>query len=182
MSSKEAVSENIDILFSKLEKFLKSEAVVGQPIIIGETTIIPIVTITFGCGTGTGAGKDGKGTDGSGTGLGVGARIIPNAVLVIKASEVTMLSVKGKNNLSNLIEMVPDIISKLNINNNRKNDKDNKEHNNFSNEQRSGHENTPQNNNENNNQRHTQDNTQQNYSPNYQSGFSQDNQSNYQGI
>jgi len=52
---------------------------------------------------------------GDGSGGGGGARISPNAILVIKKDEVTMLPVKGKNNLDNLINMVPDIVSKINL-------------------------------------------------------------------
>ena len=51
----------------------------------------------------------------NGAGGGGGARISPNAILVIKKDEVTMLPIKGKNNLDNLINIVPDIVSKINI-------------------------------------------------------------------
>lgn len=109
------VAENIDTLFGKLENFLKTETVIGEPIVVGETTLVPIISVMFGCGTGSGTGGDGKGADGTGSGLGMGARISPNAILVIKKDEVTMLPVKGKNNLDNLVAMVPEILSKLNL-------------------------------------------------------------------
>lgn len=115
MQTGSSIPENLEVLFSKLEKFLKSETVVGEPIVIGETTLVPIVSVMFGCGTGSGGGTDEKGTNGSGSGLGLGARIVPNAMLVIKNNEVTMLPVKGKNNLGNLVEMVPEIISKIDL-------------------------------------------------------------------
>ncbi|MBC2580497.1 spore germination protein GerW family protein [Clostridium sp. DJ247] len=123
MADNVSIAENIDALFSKLEKFLRSDTVVGHPISVGETTLVPIVTITFGCGTGTGSGSggDNNGIDGSGSGLGAGARVTPNAILVIRNNEVTMLPVKGKNNLSNLVEMVPEILSKLDLKNMKKN-------------------------------------------------------------
>lgn len=107
------IPQNAESLFSNLEKFLKTETVVGEPIIIGETTLIPLITVSFGCGTGGGTGNCGKGSEGSGGGLGAGARITPNAILVVKNGEVSMLPVKGKCNLENLVEMVPEIISKV---------------------------------------------------------------------
>ncbi|MGE5627953.1 MAG: GerW family sporulation protein [Solirubrobacterales bacterium] len=107
------VKENLDTLFSNLEKFLKTETVIGEPIVVGETTLVPIISVTFGCGTGGGTGKDNKGMDGTGSGLGAGARVSPNAILVIKKDEVTMLPVKSKNNLDALINMVPEIMSKV---------------------------------------------------------------------
>lgn len=107
------VKENLDTLFSNLEKFLKTETVIGEPIVVGETTLVPIISVTFGCGTGGGTGKDNKGMDGTGSGLGAGARVSPNAILVIKKDEVTMLPVKSKNNLDALINMVPEIMLKV---------------------------------------------------------------------
>lgn len=113
MENVNVVKENLETLFDKLEKFLKSETVIGQPIVIGEITLVPIVSVMFGCGTGGGTGKDAKGNDGAGSGLGSAARIIPNAIVVIKNGEVTMLPVKGKSNLDNLLKMVPEIMEKV---------------------------------------------------------------------
>lgn len=118
------VKENLDSLFSNLEKFLKTETVVGEPIIVGEVTLVPIISVMFGGGTGGGTGNDNKGTNGTGSGGGVGARIIPNAILVVKKDEVTLLPIKEKSNLDNLLNMVPDIVSKLNIKKDKENDKD----------------------------------------------------------
>lgn len=107
------MTENTEVLFSNLEKFLKTETVVGEAIIVGETTLIPLITVSFGCGTGGGTGSSIKDGEGSGGGLGAGARITPTAILVIKNGEVTMLSIKGKCNLENLIQMVPGLVSKV---------------------------------------------------------------------
>ena len=109
------MKESFDSLFTNLERFIKTETVVGEPIVVGEVTLVPIISVMFGCGTGGGTGSDNKGMTGNGSGGGGGARISPNAILVIKKDEVTMLPVKGKNNLDNLINMVPDIVSKINI-------------------------------------------------------------------
>ncbi len=109
------MKESFDSLFTNLEKFIKTETVVGEPIVVGEVTLVPIISVMFGCGTGGGTGSDNKGMTGNGSGGGGGARISPNAILVIKKDEVTMLPVKGKNNLDNLINMVPDIVSKINF-------------------------------------------------------------------
>lgn len=115
MQAGSSIPENLEVLFNKLEKFLKTETVVGEPIVIGETTLVPIISVMFGCGTGSGGGTDEKGANGTGSGLGLGARVVPNAILVIKKDEVTMLPVKGKNNLENLVGMVPEIISKIDL-------------------------------------------------------------------
>jgi len=119
MEVENVVKENLETLFQKLEKFLKSETVVGQPIVVGETTLIPIVTIAFGCGTGAGGGsgsdsKSGTGS-GAGTGLCSGAKIIPTAVLVIKNNEVTLLPIKDKCGMESLLNKVPDLMEKMHM-------------------------------------------------------------------
>lgn len=110
-----SIKESLDSVFTNLEKFIKTETVIGEPIVVGEVTLVPIISVMFGCGAGGGTGGDNKGMTGDGSGGGGGARISPNAILVIKKDEVTMLPVKGKNNLDNLINMVPDIVSKINL-------------------------------------------------------------------
>lgn len=113
MEGNTQVNESLETLFSHLEKFLKTETVVGEPIIVGETTLIPIITVSFGCAGGGGGGKDEKGSDGMGTGVGVGAKITPDAVIVIRQGDVTLLPVKSRTNLENLVGMVPEIVKKL---------------------------------------------------------------------
>ncbi|HEY9062366.1 MAG TPA: spore germination protein GerW family protein [Pseudobacteroides sp.] len=107
------VNENINMIFEKLENFLKSKTVVGESIKIGETTIIPFLTVTFGLGSGGGDGKDPKGANGTGSGAGVGARVAPTAVLVVKGDDVQLLPIKKTGGLDKLIEMVPDIVSHI---------------------------------------------------------------------
>lgn len=107
--------ESIDSIFSNFEKFIKTETVVGQPIVVGEVTLVPIISVSFGCGAGGGKGSDSKNIDSDGAGGGGGAKITPNAIVVIKKDEVSMLPVKSKNNLEALIEMVPEIVTKISM-------------------------------------------------------------------
>lgn len=111
----ESLTQNAETLFSNLEKFLKTETVVGEPMVIGDTTVIPLINVSFGCGTGGGSGQDEKGNGGTGGGLGAGAKISPNSILVIHDGEVKLLGMKGKSSLSSLVDMVPEILSKMNV-------------------------------------------------------------------
>ncbi len=108
------VNENLNTLFDKLERFFRTETIVGEPISIGDITLVPIIDISFGLGTGGGTGKDTKGGDGTGSGAGVGAKIVPNCVLIIKGGEVSVIPIKDKGSFEKVLEMVPDIISKIN--------------------------------------------------------------------
>lgn len=115
MEGKSPINDSLETLFTHLEKFLKTETVIGEPIIVGETTLIPIITVAFGCGGGGGGGKDEKGNDGMGTGVGVGAKISPDAVIVIREDAVTMLPVKNRSNIEKLVNMVPEIVKKIKL-------------------------------------------------------------------
>jgi len=107
--------ESIESIFSNFEKFIKTETVVGQPIVVGEVTLVPIISVCFGCGAGGGKGSDNKNINGDGAGGGGAARITPDAIVVIKEGQVSMLPIKNKNNLEALIEMVPEIVTKVNM-------------------------------------------------------------------
>ncbi|MBC8061851.1 MAG: sporulation protein [Clostridiaceae bacterium] len=107
-------NENMSVIFDKLENFLKTKTVVGEPIKIGETTLVPFINLSFGLGTGGGTGTDDKGMGGAGGGGGTGARISPTAVLVIQGDKVELLPIKKAGGLDKLLDLVPGIIEKIN--------------------------------------------------------------------
>lgn len=107
------LKENLDSIFSHLENMFKAKTVIGDPIVIGEITLVPVVNVTFGIGTGGGEGKDAKEQGAGGIGAGTGARLIPAAVIVIKGDHVSMLPIAGRSSLENIVEMVPEVVGKL---------------------------------------------------------------------
>lgn len=113
MSNDFNIGENISVIFEKLENFLKTKTVVGEPLTIGDTTIVPFIDISFGLGTGGGGGSDEKKGQGTGGGAGSGAKISPTAVLVIKGDTYELLPFKKAGGLERLIDMVPEIVDKV---------------------------------------------------------------------
>lgn len=108
-------TENVGALFEKLEKFFTSKTVVGEEIVVGNITLIPMVDISFGVGTGSGDETDEKGHKGMGAGGGVGAKATPSAVIVIKDDDIQILPIKQRGGMEKLLGMVPDIVSKVNM-------------------------------------------------------------------
>lgn len=108
-------TENSNALFEKLEKFFTSKTVVGETIIVGEVTLIPMINISFGLGTGAGDGTDEKGNKGVGGGGGVGAKATPTAVITITNGKVEILPINNRGGLEKLLEMVPDIVDRVNL-------------------------------------------------------------------
>lgn len=107
------LKQNLDAIFSHLENMFKAKTVIGDPIVIGEVTLVPVVNVTFGIGTGGGEGKDAKEQGAGGSGAGTGARLIPAAVIVIRGDQVSMLPISGRSSLESIVEMVPEVVGKL---------------------------------------------------------------------
>lgn len=114
MASNFNFNESMSTIFDKLEKFFQTKTVIGEPIKVGETTLIPFITVTFGMGLGGGVGTDEKGAGGDGGGGGSGARVAPTAVLVIQGEKVELLPIKKSGGLDKLLDMVPGIMDKIN--------------------------------------------------------------------
>jgi len=112
-------TQNINTLFGKLQTFLRTETIIGDPIQVGNITLVPIISVSFGAGSGSGSDKGHKGNDGAGGGAGAGGKITPNAILVIKNDEVSVIPLNTLNNskkpFDKILEMVPEIVSKVKV-------------------------------------------------------------------
>lgn len=108
------VNESISNIFARLEDFIKTKTVVGEPMEIGGVTIVPFVDISFALGTGGGSGAEEKGAQGTGGGAGSGGKVSPTAVLVIKGDKVELLPINKAANLERIVQLVPDIVEKIN--------------------------------------------------------------------
>ncbi len=106
-----AVENLVAVVMGELRQIAKTETVVGEPVTVGDTVIVPVSKISFGFGAG-GGGDEEKGGGGSGTGGGVS--IEPLAFVVITGGKPQLLSIKGKEvKWSKILELVPDLVSKF---------------------------------------------------------------------
>jgi uncharacterized spore protein YtfJ len=103
----------VDSLFNGMENFVSSKTVVGEPIHIGDTIILPLVDVSFGVGAGASEGKKNNDTTSGGGGGGLGAKISPSAVLVIQGGQTKLVNVKNQDSLTKIIDMVPDIMERF---------------------------------------------------------------------
>ncbi len=100
----------------EIEKVLTTRTVVGEPITIEGTTLVPLITVGFGFGAGGGSGKGEakqKG-EGSGGGTGGGAWVKPIAVVVIGKEGVRIEPIRGglSTTLDKLGETIPRMMEK----------------------------------------------------------------------
>jgi len=71
----ESVENLLKLSLDEIDKLLSAKAVVGEPIKVGDVTIIPLLSFGFGFGAG--------GTEASKGGSGAGAGVKPVAVIII---------------------------------------------------------------------------------------------------
>ncbi len=100
--------KTVESLMQGVDGFISSKTVVGDPISIGDTILLPLVDVSFGMGAGAFIGEKKRNSGG-----GVGARISPSAVLVIQNGVTRMVSVKNQDGISKLLDMIPDFVDKF---------------------------------------------------------------------
>lgn len=108
MSSNEAFKETVKSLFDGMESHLSSKSVIGDPIVVGDTTIVPLIDITFGLGAGTGRGRDNLNAGG-----GMGGKVTPTAVLIIKDDTARVINIANSSGMDKLLDIVPDFVNKF---------------------------------------------------------------------
>ncbi len=104
------ITESMKVLFDHLEKMLQAKTVFGDPITVGDITLIPVVDIAFGAASGGGADK---GERGEGAGGGAGAKISAAAVVVVRDGQVQVMKLKHAAAIDRIIELVPDFLEGL---------------------------------------------------------------------
>ncbi len=114
---------NLGSLLKDLENFITTKTVIGEPIHIEDTILVPLVDVSFGIGA---AGKSAEKVKDknkeverhvqgpvTANGGGVGARIAPSAILIVQNGTTQLINIKGQDSLSKLIDMVPGIMANL---------------------------------------------------------------------
>ena len=87
---------------------LTSRTVVGDPITVGDTIIIPLSDVSIGVG----AGSNGAERKDGGMG-GFSAKMSPTAVLVIKNDMTKVVNIREQTSLTHIMDMVPEVIDKI---------------------------------------------------------------------
>lgn len=116
----ETFNNTLQSLFKGMDAYLSSKTVVGEPIHIGDTIILPLVDVAFGVGAGAyGAGKDDKNSAGGG----MGGKMTPSAVLVIQGDKIKLVNIKNQDSITKIIDLVPEFLDKFTPNKTDKTDK-----------------------------------------------------------
>lgn len=116
------INQDLKGLMGQLEQFITTKTVVGEPIHIDNTILVPLVDVSFGAAAGGAATNkfterrkerekhvDGGSDAGAG---GVGAKITPSAMLVIQNGTTQLINIRAQDSLTKLIDMIPGLVAK----------------------------------------------------------------------
>ncbi len=105
-----AIEDMVRTMLHELREIVKTETVVGEPVVIGDITMIPVSKISFGFGAGGGQGKKDDGNSGTGG----GGSVQPVAFIVIQKGKAQLLPIEDKSmSLTDLLKYAPDVLEKI---------------------------------------------------------------------
>ena len=103
--------ELLNALFQGLDGFVQSKTVVGEPIVVGNTTLIPLMEVS--CGMASGAFMKENQKKGDGGAGAMSSKITPAAMLIIQEGRTKLIRVKNEDAFSKIIDMIPEAIDKI---------------------------------------------------------------------
>ena len=109
MEENKGFGRTISSLFAGIDKFVAAKTVVGEPIQIKDTIIIPLADVSFGIGAGAFAEVEQKERDGGGA----GGKMSPCAVLIISNGTTKVVNIKNQDGITKVLDMVPDFVNKF---------------------------------------------------------------------
>lgn len=100
--------QTVNSLFQGLDHVISTKTVVGEPQVIGDTIILPLVDVSFGMGAG--AFNKEKSNNGAG---GIGGKMSPSAILVIQNGQTKLVNVRNQDAITKILDMVPEAVNKV---------------------------------------------------------------------
>ena len=100
---------------SKIREMMSVNDVVGEPIVVGDVTIVPVSKVSVGFGGGGADNAKAVNKDAFGGGMGGGVKVQPICFLVVKDGNVRMMPVPvpANSTADRILEMVPDTLDKI---------------------------------------------------------------------
>ena len=106
--AKSNFDQTVQSLFQGLDHVISTKTVVGEPQVIGDTIILPLVDVSFGMG----AGAFSKENSSNGAG-GIGGKMSPSAILVIQNGQTKLVNVRNQDAVTKVLDMVPEAVNKI---------------------------------------------------------------------
>lgn len=101
------ISETLKTIFDGVDVVAASKKVVGEPIVIGNTTIIPFIETVMGAGVGEYKDENNAG--------GMGCKVSPIACLVIQNGVTKLVTIKEQDVLNKALDMLSEFVDRLTL-------------------------------------------------------------------
>ncbi len=98
----------LQALFKGMEGLVQSKTVVGEPVQIGDATLVPLVEVSAGLASG--ALKNNAKNNGAGA---MSAKLSPVAMLIIQDGRTRLVNVKNQDVMTRLLDLIPEAIDKI---------------------------------------------------------------------
>ncbi len=103
----------MDVTMEKLRTMVDANVITGDPVVIGDITLIPVSKVAFGLATGGSDFPSKSGAELFGGGGGAGVTVSPIAFIVISGDNVKMLPVYNElTTVEKAVSMAPEILDK----------------------------------------------------------------------
>lgn len=106
-SERNSFQASVRELLSGLDGFVSTRSVVGEPIRMGEATLIPLMDIQIGVGAGSYGGKS------AGSAGGLGATIKPSSMLLLQDGKVKLIRITNEETVMKVIDAIPEVIDRV---------------------------------------------------------------------
>lgn len=117
------VNDDLAGLMHQLESFITTNTVVGEPIHIDQTILVPLIDVSFAAASGSTMSnkfierhkeKERRVDGGAGAGAGgLGAKVMPSAMLVIQNGTTQLINIRNQDSITKLIDMIPGLVAKV---------------------------------------------------------------------
>lgn len=119
MEKSHPINDMMATTIQKVRDLVDANTIIGEPIVAGDVTLIPVSKLSFGFGTGGSEyatkhqlpDKD----NAFGGGGGAGVKITPVAFLVVSGESVKLLTMAAPvdNTMDRVVDMVPGLVDKI---------------------------------------------------------------------
>ncbi len=109
------INDLMSTTMDKIRTMVDSNTIIGQPIITGDVTLIPVSRLSFGFASGGSDFSTKSRSDSFGGGSGASAKLEPVAFLVVRGENVKLLPVipPPATTAGKIIDTVPEVVDKV---------------------------------------------------------------------
>lgn len=108
MAADTLFQDTIKGMLGGMNDLISSKTVIGDPVEVGDVTIIPIMEASFAV-----YAKANREPNKAKNGGGMGGKLIPTSVLVIKDGSARLVSIKNQDTITKLLDMAPEVLDRF---------------------------------------------------------------------